>query len=81
MTVADYCYSKQLISHDVYELLLQRDNLIDVDKTRCLLNNIRTVFSSKPSALKDFVSILSQVDNCKQIAEKIKKLINIHLLS
>ncbi len=73
MTVADHCYSKGLISPDMYDQLLQRQNWIDVEKTRNLLSSIRTVLSSRPSALKEFVTILSEVDYCKQVADKIQQ--------
>ncbi len=69
MTVADHCYSIGLISPDMYEQLLQREAWINVEKTRNLLNNIRTV----PTALKEFVTVLSQVDYCRQVADKIQQ--------
>ena len=73
MTVADHCYSIGLISPDVYEQLLQRETWINVEKTRNLLNNIRTVLSSRPTALKELVTVLSQVDYCRQVADKIQQ--------
>ncbi len=73
MTVADHCYSIGLISPDTYEQLLQRETWINVEKTRNLLNNIRTVLSSRPTALKEFVTVLSQVDYCRQVADKIQQ--------
>ncbi len=73
MTVADRCYSKGLISPDTYEQLLQRETWINVEKTRNLLNNIRTVLPSRPTALKEFVTVLSQVDYCRQVADKIQQ--------
>ncbi len=73
MTVADHCYSIGLISHDMYEQLLERETWINVEKTRNLLNNIRTVLSSRPTALKEFVTVLSQVDYCRQVADKIQQ--------
>ncbi len=73
MTVADHCYSKGLISPDMYDQLLQRQNWIDVEKTRNLLSSVRSVLSSRPSALKEFVTILSEVDYCKQVADKIQQ--------
>ncbi len=73
MTVADHCYSEELISPDMYDQLLQRQNWIDVEKTRNLLSSIRTVLSSRPTALKEFVTVLSQVDYCRQVADKIQQ--------
>ncbi len=73
MTVADLCYSKGLISPDMYDQLLQRQNWIDVEKTRNLLSSIRTVLSTRPTALKEFVTVLSQVDYCRQVADKIQQ--------
>ncbi len=73
MTVADHCYSKGLISPDMYDQLLQRHYWIDVEKTRNLLSSVRSVLSSRPSALKEFVTILSEVDYCRQVADKIQQ--------
>ncbi len=73
MTVADHCYSKGLLSPDMYDQLLQRQTWIDVEKTRSLLSSVRSVLSSRPSALKEFVTILSEVDYCKQVADKIQQ--------
>ncbi len=73
MTVADHCFSIGLISPDMYDQLLQRQDWIDVDKTRNLLSSIRTVLSTRPTALKEFVTVLSQVDYCRQMADKIKQ--------
>ncbi len=73
MTVADHCYSKGLISPDMYDQLLQRQTWIDVEKTRNLLSSVRSVLSSRPSALKEFVTILSEVDYCKLVADKIQQ--------
>ncbi len=73
MTVADHCYGKGLISPDMYGQLLQRQNWIDVEKTRNLLSSVRSVLSSRPSALKEFVTILSEVDYCKPVADKIQQ--------
>ncbi len=66
-------YSIGLISPDMYDQLLQRQNWINVEKTRNLLNSIRTVLSTRPTALKEFVTVLSQVDYCKQVADKIQQ--------
>ncbi len=72
MTVADDCYSEHLISPDMYDQLIQCPNWTNAMKTRNLLNNISKVLS-RPSALKDFVTILSQVDDCRQIADEIQQ--------
>ncbi len=73
MTVADICYSNGLIPPDMYDQLLQRQNWIDVEKTRYLLSSIRTVLSTRPTALKEFVTVLYQVHYCRQVAHKIQK--------
>ncbi len=73
MTVADHCYSIGLISLDMYDQLCQRQNWIDVEKTRNLLSSIRTVLSTRPTALEEFVTVLSQVDYCRQVADKLKQ--------
>ncbi len=73
MTVADHCYSIGLISPDMYEQLLQRRDLIDEDRARTLLDNIREVFLSRPSALKEFVTVLYQTGECNDVADKIQQ--------
>ncbi len=73
MIVADRCYSIGLISCTTYEHIRQRRDLIDEDKARILLGNVLTLSSYKPSALKEFVTILSKVDYCKQVAHKIQQ--------
>ncbi len=73
MTVADHCYSIGLISPDMYDQLCQRQNWMDVEKTRNLLSSIRTVLSTRPTALKEFVTVLSQVDYCRQVADQIQQ--------
>ncbi len=73
MTVADHCYSIGLVSPDMYDQLLQHQNWIDVEKTRNLLSSIRTVLSTRPTALKEFVTVLSQVDYCRQVADQLKQ--------
>ncbi len=72
MTVADKCYSIGLISTDMHDQLLQRENWINIEKTRNLLSSIRTVLSTRPTALKEFVTVLSQVHYCRQVADKIQ---------
>ncbi len=72
MTVADHCYSKRLVTEDAYDQLIQRMDLTDKHKARILLGNVRSVLSSRPSALKEFVTILSEEDYCKQVADKIQ---------
>ncbi len=73
MTVADHCYSIGLVSPDIYDQLLQHQNWIDVEKTRNLLSSIRTVLSSRPTALKEFITVLSRVDYCKLVADKMQQ--------
>ncbi len=73
MTVADHCYSIGLISPDMYDQLLKRQNWIGVEKTRNLLSSIRSVLSSRPKALEEFVTILSKVDYCKEVADKMQQ--------
>ncbi len=72
MTVADHCYSIGLLSPNMYDQLLHRHNLTDKDKARIVLNSIRTVLSTRPTALKEFVSVLFQVGECTQMADKIQ---------
>ncbi len=74
MTVADHCYSIGLITEDTYDQLVQRD-LTDKHKARILLGNVRTVLSSRPSALKDFVNVLFETGECKHVADKIQQLL------
>ncbi len=52
---------------------LERQNWIDVEKTRNLLSSIRAVLSTRPTALKEFVTVLSQVDYCRLVADKIQQ--------
>ncbi len=73
MTVADYCYSVGLISQYTYKQLCQRRDLIDEDRARNLLDNIREVLSCTPSALKEFVTILFQTGECNYVADKIQQ--------
>ncbi len=73
MTVADHCYSKRLVSQYTYDQLIQRVDWIDTDKARILLSSIRKVLLSTPGVLTEFVTVLSQVDDCKQVADKIKQ--------
>ncbi len=72
MTVADHCYGIGLISQNTYDQLLVR-NTIDEDKARTLLDSIRRVFSSRPSALEEFVTVLSQTGECNDVADKIQQ--------
>ena len=74
MTVADHCYSIGLITEDTYDQLVQRD-LTDKHKARILLGNVRTVLSSRPSALKEFVNVLFQTGECRHVADKIQQLL------
>ncbi len=72
MTVADHCYSIGLISQYTYDQLREL-NLINEDRARTLLDNIRRVFSSRPSALKEFVTVLFQTGECNHLADKIQR--------
>ncbi len=74
MTVADHCCSIGLITEDTYDQLVQRD-LTDKHKARILLGNVRTVLSSRPSALKEFVNVLFETGECKHVADKIQQLL------
>ncbi len=73
MIVADHCYSVGLISQYTYKQLCKRRDLIDEDRARNLLDNIREVFSCRPSALKEFVTILFQTGECNDVADKIQQ--------
>ncbi len=73
MTVADHCYSIGLISQDTYDQLCERKDLTDKNRTRILLDNIRRVFLSRPSALKEFVTVLLQTGECNHLADKIQQ--------
>ncbi len=75
MTVADHCYSIGLVTEDAYDQLVQRMDLTDKHKARILLGNVRTVLSSRPSALKEFVNVLFQTGECKLVADKIQQLL------
>ncbi len=75
MTVADHCYSIGLVTEDSYDQLVQRVDLTDKHKARILLGNVRTVLSSRPSALKEFVNVLFQTGECKHVADKIQQLL------
>ncbi len=73
MTVADHCYSFELISQNSYDQLIQRDYSDDAQKARHLLGNVRTVLVSRPLALKEFVTVLFKVRGCDCVARKIQK--------
>ncbi len=73
MTVADHCYSIGLISQDTYDQLCERKDLTDKNRTRILLDNIRRVFLSRPSALQKFVTVLFQTGECNHLADKIHR--------
>ncbi len=72
MTVADHCYSIGLISQYTYDQLREL-NLINEDRARTLLDNIRRVFPTRPSALKEFVTVLFQTGECNHLADKIQR--------
>ncbi len=73
MTVADYCYSIGLMSQNIYDQLRERKDLTDEDRARTLLDNVRRVFSSRPSALKEFVTVLFQTGECNYVADKMQQ--------
>ncbi len=73
MTVADYCCSNELVSQDTYDELRERKDLTDKDRARTLLDNVREVFSSRPSALKEFVTVLFRTGECNYVADKIQQ--------
>ncbi len=73
MTVADYCYSNELISRDTYDQLRECKDLTDENRARTLLDNVRRVISSRPSALKEFVTVLFQTGECNYVADKIQQ--------
>ncbi len=75
MTVADHCYGIELVTEDAYDQLVQRVDLTDKHKARIVLGNVRTVLSSRPSALKEFVNVLFQTGECKHVADKIQQLL------
>ncbi len=73
MTVADHCYSIGLVTEDTYDQLVQRVDLTDKHKARILFGNVRTVLSSRPSALKEFVNVLFRTGECNDVADKIQQ--------
>ncbi len=73
MTVADHCYSIGLISQYAYDQLRVHKDLLDEDRARTLLDSIRRVFSSRPSAFKEFVTVLFQTGECNYVADKIQQ--------
>ncbi len=73
MTVADYCYSNEVISRNTYDQLRQRKDLTDEDRARTLLDNVRRVISSRHSALKEFVTVLFQTGECNYVADKMQQ--------
>ncbi len=73
MTVADHCYSIGLISQNTYDQIRDRKYLIDEDRARILLDNIRSVFPSRSSALKEFVTVLFQTGECNHLADKLQR--------
>ncbi len=73
MAVADHCYSIGLISRYTNRQLCQRRDLIEEDKARVLLDNIREVFSSEHAALKEFVTVLYETGACNYVADKIQQ--------
>ena len=70
-SVADYCISIGLISEETYDSIIQRD-LIDKDKARILLSNIRTTISSNAKAFNDFIRVMEKVDACKSLLERMR---------
>ncbi len=75
LTVAVHCYSIGLITKYTYEQIIQRVGLTDQHKAIILLDNVHTVLSSKPSALKEFNTVLFQTGDCKPVANKIQQLL------
>ncbi len=56
-SIADYCYSKNLISDDTYSEIVEL-NISNADKTRKLLVDVKQNISSKTKAFKDFCEVL-----------------------
>ncbi len=54
-------------------MLCQCKDLIDQDKARTLLDNIREAFSSRHAALKEFVTVLHQTGERNDVADKIQQ--------
>ncbi len=56
-SIADYCYSKNLISDDTYSEIVEL-NISKAGKTRNLLMDVEQNISSKTEAFEDFCEVL-----------------------
>ncbi len=60
-SIADYCYSKNLISNDIYSEIVEL-NISKADKTRKLLMDVEQNISLRTEAFEDFCEVLK---NCE----------------
>lgn len=60
-SVADHCLSKELMSEETYDAIMEC-NLTNADKSRRLLKNVRQTISLKPDALDKFGVILNELE-------------------
>ncbi len=73
LTIAKVCYGRKLISLDMYDDIIQRQDWTKKDKARELLKNINSVISVTSHALKDFVSVLLISGDCDTVALRMQQ--------
>ena len=69
-SVADECWSEDLISEETCDAMLDL-NLIDADKARKLLKNVRQTISCDPQAFEKFRVIVDKFGGCGGIMDPI----------
>ena len=74
-SVADLCLSVGLLSEEVYDTIIQRNDLIDSHKARILLSNIRDAISQKPECLRRFITVLHNVGSCEGLVHRLENIL------
>ena len=67
-SVADECWGEDLISEETYDAVMDL-NLIDADKARKLLKNVRQTISCDPQAFEKFHVIIDKFGGCGGIMD------------
>ena len=71
-SVADQCLCMELISTDTYDMIIMKPDLIDSDRARILLSNIRSNISLKTETLGNFLSALLNVGGLDNLVQEIR---------
>ena len=73
VNTADHCHSMRLISKNVYDSIIQRGDLIRVDKARILLSSIWDAISRNEESLHQFTSALNKAGNFEYLVQQLEK--------